>query len=149
LTHPKSQFSKKEYEALAEIRYAIRRFLHFSKAAAQAVGLTPQHHQALLAIRGFPGRDEVTVGELAERLQIRPHSTVGLVDRLVAQNLVMRKHGDGDHRQVHVCLTDHGAKLLEALTATHREELRHVGPQLTEAFERLRPTAEAQEEKSG
>ena len=75
--------TKSQYENLAAFRFALRKFLRFSEDAAGAAGLTPQQHQALLAIKGFPGRDHVTVGELAERLQIKPHSAVGLIDRLV------------------------------------------------------------------
>ena len=77
----KSRLTKSHFELLAALRYQLRRFLQFSQdAGAGAAGLTPQQHQALLAIKGFPGRDEITMGELAERLQVRPHSAVGLVD---------------------------------------------------------------------
>src|SRR5580658_4553073 len=85
------QLNKAQYETLAEFRYALRQFIHFSEEAAQAAGITPQRHQALLAIKGFPGRDSVTVGELAEQLQIAHHSAVGLVDRLAAQKLIFRE----------------------------------------------------------
>ena len=83
------QLSKSQYEMLAAFRYALRQFLHFSEEAAHAAGITPQQHQALLAVKGFRGRDCVTVGELAERLQLRHHSAVGLVDRLVAEGLMV------------------------------------------------------------
>src|ERR1017187_10959937 len=82
---------KSEYETLAAFRYALRQFMRFSEAAAREAGITAQQHQALLAVKGFPGRDRVTVGELAERLQLRHHSTVGLVDRLVAGEVVLRR----------------------------------------------------------
>jgi DNA-binding MarR family transcriptional regulator len=78
------QLLKSQYETLAAFRYALRRFIRFSEGAAQAAGLTAQQYQALLAIKGFPARDKVTVGELAERLQLRHQSAVGLIDRLVA-----------------------------------------------------------------
>ncbi|MEO6753630.1 MAG: helix-turn-helix domain-containing protein, partial [Chthoniobacteraceae bacterium] len=81
----RKRLSKSQYEVLAAFRFALRRFLRFSEDAATAAGITPQQHQALLAIKGFPARDRVTVGELAERLQIRHHSAVGLIDRLVAE----------------------------------------------------------------
>jgi DNA-binding MarR family transcriptional regulator len=122
--------SKTEYEVLAGFRYALRQFLRFSEQAAQAVGLTPQQHQVLLAIKGFPGRERITVGELAERLQIRHHSVVGLVDRLVAQGLLMREPAIDDRRQVYVMLTERGAATLERLTAAHREELCRLDPAL-------------------
>src|SRR5262245_16083828 len=86
----KRKVSRVEYEALAALRFGLRQFLRFSEEAAHAAGITPQKHQALLAIKGFPGRSRVTVGELAERLQIRHHSAVGLVDRMEAEKLVAR-----------------------------------------------------------
>ena len=132
-----TKVSKSEYEALAAFRYALRQFQHFSETAAKAVGLTPQQHQALLAIKGFPERDYVTISELAERLQIRHHSAVGLVDRLVGQGLVAREPSEDDRRQVYVSLTRRGRDLLEELSEVHREELRRVGPQISELLDRL------------
>lgn len=129
--------NRTEYEMLATFRYALRQFLHFSEQAAQAIGLTPQQHQALLAIKGFPGRERIMVGELAERLQIRPHSAVGLVNRLIAQELVIREPALEDRRQVFVSLTSHGAALLEQLSVAHREELRRIKPQLDLLLEQL------------
>ena len=111
--------SKSQYEMLAAFRYALRQFLHFSEEAAHAAGITPQQHQALLAIKGFPGRDCVTVGELAERLQLRHHSAVGLVDRLVAEKLVARAPSAQDRRQVFVQLTSRGENVLERLSSAH------------------------------
>jgi len=125
-----SPLSKAQYERLAAFRYALRQFYHFSEQAAHAAGTTPQHHQALLAIKGFPGRDYVTVGELAERLQLRHHSTVGLVDRLVVENLVARTHSAQDRRQVFVQLTSHGDEVLEKLSAAHSAQLKRMGPEL-------------------
>ena len=90
-THGNDPRSPKiHYELLAELRHALRRFQRFSQEAARAAGLTPQQHQALLAIKGFPGRDYVSIGELAERMQLRHHSAVGLVDRLARRRLVRR-----------------------------------------------------------
>lgn len=132
-----AKVNKTDYETLAAFRYALRQFLQFSEQAANAVGLTPQQHQALLAIKGFPGRDYVTIGELAERLRIRHHSAVGLVDRLAAQGWVSREAAQADRRQVYVTLTSKGLQLLEQLSATHREELRRIGPELSELLIRL------------
>ena len=137
-----TRISKADYETLAAFRYALRQFQHFSEEAAEAVGLTPQQHQALLAIRGFPGRERVTIGELAERLQIRHHSAVGLVDRLVAQKLVAREVADTDRRQVYVTLTPGGLRALERLSAAHRAELRRIGPQISQLLARLGPAGE-------
>ncbi len=122
--------SKTEYEILAEFRYALRRFLRFSESAARGVGLTPRQHQALLAIRGFPGREQVTVGELAERLQIRHHSAVGLVDRLEAEKLIKRSPGADDRRRVYISLTPRGDAMIEKLSALHHDELRRLTTQL-------------------
>ncbi|HEY5914137.1 MAG TPA: MarR family transcriptional regulator [Verrucomicrobiae bacterium] len=122
--------SKSQYEMLAAFRYALRQFLHFSEEAAHAAGITPQQHQALLAVKGFPGRDQVTVGELAERLQLRHHSAVGLVDRLVAEKLVSRTPSARDRRQVFVQLTRRGEKVLAGLSSAHTEQLRRTGKEL-------------------
>ena len=129
--------SKSEYEALAEFRYALRQFVGFSEAEARSVGLTARQHQALLAIRGFPGREAVTVGELAERLHIQPNSAVGLVNRLTAEGLVDRGEQAGDRRRVFVSLTAHGQSLLERLSSAHRSELRRIGPRLRELISLL------------
>ncbi len=130
------QISKAEYETLAAFRYAVRQFLRFSEEAATNIGLPPQQYQALLAIQGFPGRDYVTIGELAERLQIQHHSAVGLVDRLVDQDLATREPGH-DRRTVFVRLTRHGMDLLQQLATTHRDELRRIGPHLSTLLMRL------------
>ena len=122
---------------LAAFRYALRRFLHFSEEAAHAAGITPQQHQALLAIKGFPSRDRVTVGELAERLQLRHHSAVGLVDRLVTENLVTRTASSRDRRQVFVQLTRHGEHILGELSAAHRRQLKRMSPELNKLLQKL------------
>ncbi len=137
-----SNISKSDYETLAEFRYALRCFLHFSENAAQTVGLTLQQHQALLFIIGYPGRERITIGELAERLQIRHHSAVGLVNRLEDQGLVERIQDEDDRRQVFIRLTDKGINILESLANIHREELRNMGPQLCTMLEQITRLAE-------
>ena len=117
------QVSKEEFEAIANFRYAIRRFLRFSEQAARREGITPQQHHLLLAIKGFPGRDSATVSELADRLQMRQHSMVGLIDRTESQGLVRRVQGTVDRRQVFIMLTPEGEARLSKLTAQHRREL--------------------------
>ena len=131
------KISKTKYENLAAFRYALRQFLSFSEAAAKRAGITPQQHQALLAIKGFPGRDAVTVGELSERLQLRHHSTVELVDRLMDLKLVLREQSDIDRRHVHVRLSARGEQILDKLSSVHEEQLRRIGPRLSEVLERL------------
>jgi DNA-binding MarR family transcriptional regulator len=130
--------TKAEYETLADLRYSLRQFLRFSEEAAQQAGITPQQHQALLAIKGFRGAGGITVGELAERLQVRHHSAVGLVDRLASKGLIIRKRRAGDRRQVHLALADRGGRTLEKLSAAHKEQLRRVGPHIESLFKRLR-----------
>lgn len=129
--------SKADYEALAAFRHALRRFLDFSGEAAKEAGLTPQQHQALLAIKGFPGRDRVTIGELAEQLVQRHHSTVGRVDRLEALGLVRREADPADRRRAMVALTDRAEEVLAGLSTIHRAELRRLRPSLAALLERL------------
>lgn len=122
--------TQREYETLASFRLAIVRFLAFSQAAARAAGLTPRQHQALLAVRGAPGGEAPTVGDLADRLGLRHHSAVGLVDRLVSLGLLARQRAAEDRRRVRLSLTASGRRRLERLAAAHRDELRRVGPRL-------------------
>lgn len=121
-----------DYERLSEFRYLLRRFLLFSKEAAQRAGLTAQQHQALLVIKGHPGPDPLTTGALAERLAIRPHSAVGLIDRLAAKGLVRRLSGSVDRRQVLVELTGRAEDVLQSLTLVHRSEVERLAPLLKE-----------------
>ena len=128
-----------EYEALAEIRYRIRRFLVFSEASARDVGVEPQQHQLLLAIRGMPEGTPPTVGHVAERLQLQHNSTVELVNRSCEKGLVEKRAGAGDRRQVHLQITARGLRLLEKLAVAHRTELRKAAPALVEALMALVP----------
>jgi DNA-binding MarR family transcriptional regulator len=129
-TRHKRDLSKLDYERLAEFRYLLRRFLVFSEEAAGQAGLTAQQHQALLAIKGFPGREQVTIGELAERLGIRHHSTVGLIDRLATNSLVKRSDVADDKRQVLISLTRKADNLLATLSVAHHAELERLAPLL-------------------
>lgn len=133
----KKSLSRTQYETLAAFRYALRRFLHFSEIAARKAGLTPQQHQALLAIKGFPGRRPIQVGELAERLQLRHHSTVELLDRLADLGFVERSHSTVDRRRVQIRLTARGEQVLNTLSSAHQEQLRRIGPELSGLLERL------------
>jgi DNA-binding MarR family transcriptional regulator len=125
-----------DYEALSEFRYQIRCFLDFSQNAASAVGLEPQQHQALLAIRGYPGGVPVAIGDLAERLRVKHHTAVGLIDRLVAAELVKRVVDPADHRRILLKLTRRAEKYLADLSAAHLGELSRIEPLLTEIFSR-------------
>jgi DNA-binding MarR family transcriptional regulator len=131
------QLIKAQYETLAAFRYTLRKFLHFSEEAAQAAGITPQQHQALLAIKGFPARETVTVGELAERLQLRHHSAVGLIDRLVTEGFVSRAYSTDDRRKVFVQLTGRGENMLAKLSSAHSQQLKQIGPELNLLLKRI------------
>jgi len=122
--------SKADYELLASFRYALRKFLGFSENAAIEHGISPQQYQVLLAIEGFPGRNWVTMGELAEQMRIAHHSAVGMVDRMEGLGLVKRVSSEHDRRAVQVSVTRKGHCILEKLYRIHRAELRSVGPQL-------------------
>ena len=124
------RLTKADYELLAAFRYALRKFLGFSENAAIANGVSPQQYQTLLAIEGFPGRNWVTIGELAEQMRIAHHSAVGMVDRMEGLGLLKRASSEQDRRRVQVSLTRKGHYILEKLYRIHRAELRSVGPQL-------------------
>jgi DNA-binding MarR family transcriptional regulator len=130
-----------QYRALAEVRYRIRRFLVFSEARARAVGVEPQQHQLLLAVRGLPAGDEPTIGRVAERLQVQHHSAVELVNRSIDNGLVRKRPSARDRRQVLVDITPKGHRVLEKLAALHRAELLSVAPALTGALAALVPSS--------
>jgi DNA-binding MarR family transcriptional regulator len=119
-----------DYQALAEFRYQIRKFLTFSQQAARAAGIDPQQHQLLLAIRGLPQGTKPSIRAVAERLQIRHHSAVELIDRSVTHGLVERQRDGIDRRQVTIHLTPTGERLLSELSLHHRDELRTAGREL-------------------
>lgn len=123
-----------DYRALSEFRYQIRRFLRFSEQAARAAGLEPQQHQLLLTIRGLPPGAEPTVGELAERLQIRHHSVVELIDRLEERQLIHRVRSGQDRRKVLIEVTPEGDRVLQSLAMMHQAELQSAGPELLRAL---------------
>ncbi|WP_134699556.1 MarR family winged helix-turn-helix transcriptional regulator [Ammoniphilus sp. YIM 78166] len=123
----KRPLPKEVYETLSEFRYQLRKFLHFSETAARNEGLTPQQHQLMLAVKGYPGRDSVTPRELAERLQITHHACVGLIDRCEQLGLVIRKANPSDGRSVLVEVTTEGLQILERLSEIHLEEIKRIG----------------------
>jgi len=134
---PSVNLTLRDYRALAAFRHELRRFLRFSEDAARAVGLEPAQHQLLLAVRGIPAGTAATVGALAERLQLRHHSTVELVDRSQARGLVRRALPAGDRRRVVIALTAAGARVLRRLSLAHHTELRTVARRLAAGLAEL------------
>jgi DNA-binding MarR family transcriptional regulator len=126
-----------EYQALAELRYRIRLFLREGDATALAEGLEPQQYQMLLAIRGLKENDPATVGTLAERLTIKHHSAVELIDRLEKGGFVKRLRDKEDRRQVHVLLLPRGEKALAGVVKERISELRATGDALVRTIQTL------------
>jgi DNA-binding MarR family transcriptional regulator len=120
-----------DYRTLAGFRYALREFVRYSEAAAEEARITTRQHQALLAIRAGP-KGMLHVGELAEKLFLKPHSASELVQRMVEQGLVRRETGVADKRQVTLRLSERGETVLEQLSQSHRAELRRLRPMLQE-----------------
>jgi len=128
--------SRVNYEALAELRYQIRRFLRFSEQAARKANLEPRQHQLMLALKGLPRGTRPRITELAERMQIEHHSAVELVKRLAKRGYVRRQAGD-DRREVLLSLSPRGEEVLRHLSLHHQDELRTRGPALIAALERV------------
>lgn len=139
---PKDDLTDADYEALSNLRYTLRRFMDFSASAAQEEGLPAQQHQALLAIRGYRGEDAMTIGILAERLLIAPHSATELVGRLVAAGYVLRQTDPADKRRQTLELTKKADDILKRLTAIHLTEIRDMAPRLIDILRGLQAGGE-------
>jgi DNA-binding MarR family transcriptional regulator len=126
-----------DYQALAEFRYQIRRFLHFSEQAVKQAGLERGQYQLMLAIKGMPVGVRPRIRELAGRMEIRHHSAVELVNRLEAGGFVHRTRAQDDRREVLLALTPKGEKVLAELALHHHDELRSAGPELVAALRRI------------
>ena len=126
-----------DFQAMAELRYQIRRFLRFSENAARQAGIEPQQHQLLLAVRGLPVDLKPTIGVLAERMQLQHHSAVELIDRLVERGFLCRLRATDDRRQVFVKLTHDGEEFLEKLSLHHLQELQSAGPKFVRILQGL------------
>ena len=128
------RISTTDYRSLAAFRYEIRKFLAFSERAASDAGIEPKQHQLLLAVRGLPPGARPTVGVIAERLCVRHHTTVALVDKLEKRGLLRRERSTEDRREVLLHLTPEGESVLQRLSALHRDQLRTVGPTMVAAL---------------
>ena len=132
-----SSLHSESYEALAEFRYLLRKFLRFSKdLLAAKAGLNPEQYEALLAIKAFLGKP-ITISQLSERLQVKHHSAVNIVDRLVERKLIRRTAGEEDRRERHLELTAKGEDLIGEMAALHYTELRDRSGDMIKALQRL------------
>jgi DNA-binding MarR family transcriptional regulator len=128
-----------DYNALADFRYALRKFLRWSRAILVVRGhLTTEQYEALLVLRSSSNQENLTVGKLSERLQVEHHTTVSLINKLVKRNLVVKKTRISDRRVVHLNLTQTGHRLIDELAKIHRGEIRARSPELIDALSRLR-----------
>ena len=132
-----TEITTDEYRALAELRYRIRHFLREGDAVAQAAGLEPQQYLLLLTIRGLPAGEEATIRTLAERLALKHHSVVELIDRLETHGYVRRARGRDDRRRVLVSMLPRGERLLEQVARHRISELRATGHALVRAIDQL------------
>ncbi len=132
-----SAFTEPDYKSLAELRYQIRRFVRFSEDISRAGGLEPHQYQLLLAVKGLPAGVRPIISELAERLQIKHHSTVELINRLSERGLMERRHSVEDRREVLLTITAAGEQILRKLAWHHENELWQRGPELIKAMQRL------------
>ena len=134
-----TRLHSEDYQALAEFRYLLRKFLRFSKDFLRTTaGLNPEQYEALLAVKAFAAPVGLTISELSERLQVKHHSAVNIVDRLVERKLITREAGETDRRRRHVQLTAKGEKLIEELAPVHRKEIRMRSAEMIKVLERLR-----------
>jgi DNA-binding MarR family transcriptional regulator len=128
-----------DYHALAAFRYLLRKFLSFSKDfLKRTANLNSEQYEALLAIKALSPNDGLTISDLSERLQVKHHSAVNIVDRLVERKLVQRRPGEHDRREKHLELTAAGASLIKKLAAVHRKEIRNRSAEMIAALERLK-----------
>jgi len=133
------QLEPDDYEALANFRYAMRKFLGFSRRALKTEAhLTPEQYEALLALKAFSSKSGLTIGQLSERLQVKHHTAVSLVNRMEEVGLVRRESNEADRRQVFVSLTPTGSRILAQVAVVHRKEIRIRSPEMIEALSRLR-----------
>lgn len=133
----KKEFSPLDYQALAEFRYELRKFIHFSEQTARTAGIEPQQQQLLLVVKGIPEGKLPSISYIAERLQLQHHSTVELVDRLEERGLVERHRDEQDQRRVLIQITPQGEEVLQELSLHNLEELQSAAPSLVRTLNAL------------
>lgn len=126
----------KDYKTLASVRMELRSFAHFTEKVTSGAGLTPQQHQILLALRASEGM-ELTIGQLAEIMLLKPHSVSGMADRLASLGLVERVRSETDRRSISLHLTARAKDVLASLGQVHKDELRRVRPLLISLLSQL------------
>ena len=126
-----------DYQALAEFRYQIRKFLHFSDSAIEGAGLERSQYQLMLTIKGMPDGVRPRIRDIADRMLIQHHSAVELIDRLETGGYVRRERGQNDRREVLLALTAKGERILGQLALHHHEELQNAAPKLVGALRRV------------
>ena len=141
-TRSKASDSQLLLRTLAEFRYELRQFLHFSERAAVAAGLQPQQHQLLLQVTGAPEGEAVTIAYAAERLSLRHHSVVELVNRSEREGLLTRTVDTRDRRRAILELTRKGELVLDRLAEDHARELTEMAPRLAKALKRIGMSAQ-------
>ena len=122
---------------LAEFRFELRCFLHFSETAALEAGLQPQQHQLLLQVAGAPEGTTVTIAYVAERLGLKHNSAVELVDRSESEGLLVRTKDAADKRRAILRLTRKGKLILGRLVGDHARELNELGPRLAKTLKNI------------
>jgi DNA-binding MarR family transcriptional regulator len=132
--------SAEQFQRLAEFRFQLRRFLHFSYRAAEQAGLRPQQYQLLQCVCGMPAELDPTIANVAARMLLKHNSAVELVDRTIEQGFLRRCSDPTDHRRILLRLTPLGGRTLESLAEYHLEELDHAGPELIRALRRVLST---------
>jgi DNA-binding MarR family transcriptional regulator len=138
-----------DYQALAEFRFQLRKFFHFSEQAARAAQLEPRQYQLMLAVKGLPKGRRPRIRDLAELLMVEHHSMVELVDRLESAGYVHRSRGEQDRREVLVALTPKGERILRDLALSHHAELSTRGPALIAALKRVMTTNKKHRKQPG
>jgi DNA-binding MarR family transcriptional regulator len=130
-------FTRADFQRLAEFRFQLRRFLHFSNVAAEEAGLRPQQYQLLQCVSGMPDELEPTIAQVAARMLLKHNSAVELVDRTIEQGFLRRTSDPTDHRRILLRLTADGERVMASLAAHHLEELEQAGPELIRALRRV------------
>ena len=135
---PLTPIRAEEYASLAAFRYALRKFLRFSRdILASEANITSEQYEAMLALKTFKGRNGMSIIALSDRLQVRHHTAVACVNKLEKSKLITRQSATHDRREVHLKLTPRGTTLITRLASIHRVAMRERSPEMIAALQRL------------